>query len=302
MPTSITATSAGGRSRSPAATTYGWPAGVDLHPEPALLHRHDDDPGAAGRHRAARGRWRCSAIRSPPTTSRRPARSSPTARPAAICSSTASAAAEFNSYGARRGNHEVMMRGTFANIRIRNRMLDNVEGGFTRYAPTGETMPIYDAAMALQAGRHAARRHRRQGIWHRQLARLGGQGHRAARRPRGDRRELRAHPPLEPGRHGRAPAAVPRRRECREPRPRRQRDLHDHRRRRDRAAPGCRGAGDARRRQRASASPPAAASIPTTSSNISARAASCITCCGSWQRRDAPSSSRSKSSAGPARC
>ena len=55
--------------------------------------------------------------------------------------------AEFNSYGARRGNHEVMMRGTFANIRIRNRMLDDVEGGFTRYAPTGETMPIYDAAM-----------------------------------------------------------------------------------------------------------------------------------------------------------
>ena len=58
--------------------------------------------------------------------------------------------AEFNSYGARRGNHEVMMRGTFANIRIRNRMLDNVEGGFTRYAPTGETLPIYDAAMAYQ--------------------------------------------------------------------------------------------------------------------------------------------------------
>ena len=56
--------------------------------------------------------------------------------------------AEFNSYGARRGNHEVMMRGTFANIRIRNRMLDDVEGGFTRYARTGETMPIYDAAMA----------------------------------------------------------------------------------------------------------------------------------------------------------
>jgi len=58
--------------------------------------------------------------------------------------------AEFNSYGARRGNHEVMMRGTFANIRIRNRMLHNVEGGFTRYAPTGETMPIYDAAMAYK--------------------------------------------------------------------------------------------------------------------------------------------------------
>jgi aconitate hydratase len=59
--------------------------------------------------------------------------------------------AEFNSYGARRGNHEVMMRGTFANIRIRNRMLDGVEGGMTRYIPTGETMPIYDAAMKYQA-------------------------------------------------------------------------------------------------------------------------------------------------------
>jgi aconitate hydratase len=63
--------------------------------------------------------------------------------------------ADFNSYGARRGNHEVMMRGTFANIRIRNRMLagvdGGVEGGFTRYAPTGETLPIYDAAMKYQA-------------------------------------------------------------------------------------------------------------------------------------------------------
>ena len=58
---------------------------------------------------------------------------------------------EFNSYGARRGNHEVMMRGTFANIRIRNRMLDGVEGGMTRYAPTGEQMPIYDAAMRYKA-------------------------------------------------------------------------------------------------------------------------------------------------------
>jgi aconitate hydratase len=59
--------------------------------------------------------------------------------------------AEFNSYGARRGNHEVMMRGTFANIRIRNKMLDGVEGGMTRYAPSGDTMPIYDAAMKYQA-------------------------------------------------------------------------------------------------------------------------------------------------------
>ncbi|MDT0683997.1 aconitate hydratase AcnA [Roseicyclus sp. F158] len=56
---------------------------------------------------------------------------------------------EFNSFGSRRGNHEVMMRGTFANIRIRNEMLDGVEGGFTK-GPDGEQMPIYDAAMAYQ--------------------------------------------------------------------------------------------------------------------------------------------------------
>lgn len=56
---------------------------------------------------------------------------------------------EFNSYGARRGNHEVMMRGTFANIRIKNEMLDNVEGGYT-LGPDGKQTSIFDAAMAYQ--------------------------------------------------------------------------------------------------------------------------------------------------------
>jgi len=55
--------------------------------------------------------------------------------------------ADFNSYGARRGNHEVMMRGTFANIRIKNKMVPGIEGGITKYVPSGEVMPIYDAAM-----------------------------------------------------------------------------------------------------------------------------------------------------------
>ena len=58
---------------------------------------------------------------------------------------------DFNSYGARRGNHEVMMRGTFANIRIKNRMIPGTEGGSTRHIPTGETLPIYDAAMRYKA-------------------------------------------------------------------------------------------------------------------------------------------------------
>jgi aconitate hydratase len=58
---------------------------------------------------------------------------------------------EFNSYGARRGNHEVMMRGTFANIRIKNQMTPGIEGGVTKYIPTGEVLPIYDAAMRYKA-------------------------------------------------------------------------------------------------------------------------------------------------------
>ncbi len=57
---------------------------------------------------------------------------------------------DFNSYGARRGNHEVMMRGTFANIRIKNEMLPGVEGGMTKFIPSNEVMPIYDAAMRYQ--------------------------------------------------------------------------------------------------------------------------------------------------------
>ncbi len=54
---------------------------------------------------------------------------------------------DFNSYGSRRGNHEVMVRGTFANIRLRNQMAPDTEGGFTRHMPDGEDMTIYDAAM-----------------------------------------------------------------------------------------------------------------------------------------------------------
>jgi aconitate hydratase len=59
--------------------------------------------------------------------------------------------ADFNQYGARRGNHEVMMRGTFANIRLKNLMLPGTEGGVTVHVPSGEPMSIYDAAMKYQA-------------------------------------------------------------------------------------------------------------------------------------------------------
>ncbi len=113
---------------------------------------------------------------------------------------------DFNSYGARRGNHEVMMRGTFANIRLRNRLAPGTEGGITVHLPDGEQMTIYEAAMRYAERGHAARGARRQGVRHRVEPRLGGQGHAAARGARRAGRELRAHPPLQPGRHGR-PAA-----------------------------------------------------------------------------------------------
>jgi aconitate hydratase len=58
---------------------------------------------------------------------------------------------DFNSYGARRGNHQVMMRGTFANIRIRNKITPDIEGGVTKHFPSGEVMAIYDAAVKYQS-------------------------------------------------------------------------------------------------------------------------------------------------------
>ena len=61
------------------------------------------------------------------------------------------APADFNSYGSRRGNHEVMMRGTFANIRLRNRLAGGAEGGVTRHLPSGELLPIFDAAERYRA-------------------------------------------------------------------------------------------------------------------------------------------------------
>ena len=116
---------------------------------------------------------------------------------------------EFNSYGARRGNHEVMVRGTFANVRLRNQIAPGTEGGWTTYQPSGESMTIYDASMKYQeagvpllviAGKEYG-----SGL----VARLGREGNAAARRQGGHRRELRAHPPQQPGEHGRAAAAVP---------------------------------------------------------------------------------------------
>ena len=117
---------------------------------------------------------------------------------------------DFNQYGTRRGNHQVMMRGTFANIRIKNQMVPGVEGGVTIHYPSKQQMTMYDAAMRYKSRGRAARRVRRQGIRHRLVARLGRQGHHPARHPRRDRAVVRAHPSLQPDRHGRGPAGASR--------------------------------------------------------------------------------------------
>ena len=135
---------------------------------------------------------------------------------------------DFNSYGSRRGNHEVMMRGTFANIRLRNLLAPGTEGGCT--IRDGEQKTIYDAAVAYADGGHAAVRAGRQGVRLRLVARLGRQGPAPARRALRDRRDLRAHPPLEPRGHGRAAAPVPRRRVGRVARPEGRRDASTSRR------------------------------------------------------------------------
>ena len=84
---------------------------------------------------------------------------------------------DFNSYGARRGHHEVMMRGTFGNIRLRNALAEQ-EGPYTTHQPSGEEMFLYDAVDALRGRGRAAGHPGRQGVRQRLIARLGRQGHR----------------------------------------------------------------------------------------------------------------------------
>ena len=186
---------------------------------------------------------------------------------------------DFNSYGSRRGNHEVMIRGTFANIRLRNQLVPGTEGGVTKNHLTGETTTIYDASRAYidagiplvvlagkEYGSGSSRDWAAKGT-----ALLGRQG--------GHRRELRAHPPVEPDRHGRAAAAVPRGPEPRVARPDRRRGVHDHRRSpRSTTATTPRTVKVKAGRRRSST--PASASTPPARRTTTATAGSCSTSCG----------------------
>ena len=254
--------------------------GLDLCAEPALFRRHDADARAGQRYRmrAILGLF----LDSITTDHISPAGNIRSDSPAGnYLVEHQVAPRDFNSYGARRGNHEVMMRGTFANIRIKNQMVPGVEGGVTIHYPSGEMMPIYDAAMKYSRRRSAGHL-RRQGIWHRLVARLGGQGHAAARRARRHRPVLRAHPPLEPHRHGRAAARLRRRHSWQALGLKGDETVSLNG-----LAESSRGNGSRRtsptRTARRAPCPCAPPSILSTSSTISAMAAFCITCCARWR-------------------
>ena len=101
-----------------------------------------------------------------------------------------------------------MERGTFANVRIRNRLAPGTEGGYTTHLPTGEVTTVFEAAQQLPRRGDPARHHRREGVRLRLEPRLGRQGPAPPGRASRHRRELRADPPLEPGRDGHPPAPV----------------------------------------------------------------------------------------------
>ena len=140
---------------APAGQVYDWPKSTYIA-EPPFFEDFDMLPGKTGNITGARA---LGVFGDSVTTDHiSPAGSIKPASPAGIYLQEHDVSvSEFNSYGARRGHHEVMMRGTFANVRIKNLMLpqkpdgSRVEGGVTLYQPSGEQMPIYDAAMKYVA-------------------------------------------------------------------------------------------------------------------------------------------------------
>ena len=172
---------AGTRSPRRTARRYAVGRSVDLHQEPALLRRHDD-----GRRHASTdihgarvlGLFGDSITTDHISPAGNIKKDSPAGR---FLQAHGVQPADFNSYGSRRGNDDVMVRGTFANIRIKNLMFGGEEGGITLYFDTrrqsGREAVDLRRGDEVQGRRRAAGGVRRQGIRHRLVARLGGQGH-----------------------------------------------------------------------------------------------------------------------------
>ena len=134
----------------PEGSTYAWDDSSTYIKKPPFFENMSAAPGEPGDIVGARALARLG--ESVTTDHISPAGAIAKDGPAAAyLQSHGVAPADFNSFGARRGNHEVMMRGTFANIRLRNQLAPGTEGGWTTYLPTGEITSIYDAAMRYQA-------------------------------------------------------------------------------------------------------------------------------------------------------
>ncbi len=214
-----------------AGEVYDWDRDVDVHPGAAVLRGFSMRAGQDPRHPGRAAARASSATRSRPTTSARPARSSRPRPPGQyLIRSSGVAPQDFNSYGSRRGNDRVMTRGTFANVRIKNLM---VPGDRRRrdgpLCPTARRCDLRrgDEVPGARASRSSSSPARSMDSgssrdW-------AAKGTRASRGQRGHRPELRAHPPLQPRRHGRSPLPVPRGAEREDPRPGRQRDLRPDR-------------------------------------------------------------------------
>ena len=204
---SSTATRPGRRS-GPRGQPLRLGPGVDLRAGAAVLHQPAGRAAAAPRHRRRAGAGRAGRFGDHRPHLARRARSRRTARPARYLREHGVEQVDWNTFGSRRGNHEVMMRGTFGNVRIANALVPGKEGNWTLHFPTGEVISIYDAAMQYQeAGTPLVILTGKEygtGL----EPGLGRQGPGAARRQGGHRRELRADPPEQPGRHGRAAAGI----------------------------------------------------------------------------------------------
>ena len=288
---------------SASGKVYQWDPNSTYIQEPPFFDRFQHDPGRVCDIRGARAL----AIFGDSVTTDHisPAGAIKKTSPAGLYLQEKGVAPEdFNSYGSRRGNDRVMTRGTFANVRIKNLMVPGVEGGVTVHQPDGEQMSIYDAAIRYQAGKIPLVVFAGQEYGLRQLPRLGGEGHAPARRARRHRAELRAHPPLEPRRHGRPPLPVHRWREranrsaSTAPRPSTSPGLEGGLPPRQTVDLTIRRAGRHREGPRSSS-----ASTRRSRSTTTATAASCRTSCASCRRRPSPSSARARfstpASAGP---
>ena len=270
----------------PAGDIYDWRES-HLREAAAVLRRHAGRAAAGRADHAARACWRCWATASRPTTSRPPARSGRDSPAGRYLIEHGVEPRDFNSYGSRRGNHEVMMRGTFANVRLRNQLVPGHGGLLDGAPPERRADDDLRRRDALHGGGRAAGRDRRQGVRVRLLARLGREGPAAARRARRDRRRATSAstaPTWSGWASCRCSSPTARAPQSLGPRPGSETfDVADVARGRRATTDGD---GPPGRRRRRSRSTPRCGSTRRRNGSTTATAASCTSCCASCSARE----------------